>query len=167
MLAIDKQLYSLLPKRGIDPMVLGGILNSDWIALFRETDGRTIMGEGMNRNEVQVYEARHMPIPDISKFSKKEAEKIKSIFKKLLLKSRTSSESELLNYKRELNKAVLSTIGMSEYSSTLEEAVKRLIEMRIEGGGMQKEVMLEKEPLHLIKLKGSQVVSTTILDDFM
>lgn len=124
----------LSPKRGIDKMVLGGILNSEWMPLFREMDGRTIMGEGLNRNQVMVYEARRIPVPDMTKFTKSQSNRIKMKFKKML---NCESSSDLLKIKNELTRIVLAAMGMeklidklndawSKYEFTVAEKIKRL-----------------------------------------
>lgn len=56
-LTLDKRLYSIWPKDGIDPEVLLGILNSDLLLLMREIDGRVEEEQAMNRNSVMIYEA--------------------------------------------------------------------------------------------------------------
>lgn len=168
-ITIDKQLYVLEPKEGIDELTLGGILNSDLLALLREMHGRTVMGEALNRNQVMVYEANEIPVPDIRKFSKKELENIRITFKKLLDKSRTASEEEILKLKRKLNEAVLATFGMQDRAEELERAVEELVEIRVKGGGIRKEVMVGKEEKIIIKLKGAQVISSRSqsLDNFV
>lgn len=168
-ITIDKQLYALEPKEGIDELALGGILNSDLLALLREMHGRTVMGEALNRNQVMVYEANEILVPDIRKFSKKELENIRTTFKKLLDKSRTASEEEILKLKRKLNEAVLATFGMQDRAEELERAVEELVEIRVKGGGIRKEVMVGKEEKRIIKLKGAQVISSRSpsLDNFV
>ncbi len=162
-IVIDKQLYMLSSKRGVDSSVLGGILNSDWLPLFREMHGRTIMGEGMNRNQVMVHEAKQLPIPDPRKFTKAEANRIAMSFEKLL-HAKSSSEAKMI--KTELNKAVLATIEKEKYANLLEAVVQQLIDIRIKGGGEQKEIMIEKDEPQLIKLKGAEVISHKTLDEF-
>jgi len=163
---IDKQLYTLSPKPDIDEMVLGGILNSDWLPLFRELNGRTIMGEGLNRNQVMVYEAKQIPIPDPRKFTAQQSKRIKSAFEKLLSKSRTVSEQELNEIKRELNKAVLVTLGLEERAEELEKVVKHLVEIRIQGGGIATEIMVEESKPKTIQVKRPTVTKGS-LDEFL
>jgi hypothetical protein len=133
--------------------------------LFREMNGRTIMGEGMNRNQVMVYEARQLPIPDPRKITPQQSKRIRLAFEKLLSKSRTASEQELIEIKKELNKAVLSTLGMEERVEELEAIVKELIEIRIQGGGMSTEIMVEDSQPKTIKIK--RPVAPTGLDAFL
>jgi len=168
-ITIDKQLYVVEPKEGIDELVLGGILNSDLLALLREMHGRTVMGEALNRNQVMVYEANEIPVPDIRKFSKKELKNINAAFKKLLDKSRTASQEEILKLRRKLNEVVLATLGMQDKAEELEKAVEELIAIRVRGGGIRKDVMVGKEEKRIIKLKGAEVISSKIqsLDNFV
>jgi hypothetical protein len=163
-IAIDKQLYMLTPKGGIDQMVLGGILNSSWIPLFREMGGRTVMGEGLNRNQVMVYEAKSLPIPDPRKFTKKQSAKIKEAFAELLA---SNSNTNLSKIKEKLDQAVLATIGMEKFVGKLEAAVEELINIRIYGGGEQKQGLLEKGGTQVIKLESAKAISDQSLDNFL
>jgi len=159
-IAIDKQLYALIPEKNIDEFVLGGILNSDINALMRELHGRTVGGEGLNRNQVMVWEANEMPVIDPRKLSKKEKERISDAFKKLIEECRCSNEKETVKLRHDLNLAVMSAIGLEDRTNELEEEVQGLIEIRVGGGGAQKNIMVEHEgEVREIKLKGARVVS--------
>ena len=51
----------------------------------------------------------------------------------------------------------------------LEKVVKELIEIRMAGGGLKKEVMIGKDETRVIKLKGADVISSKMksLDDYV
>lgn len=167
-IAIDKQLYALIPLAGVDEFVLGGILNSDVNALMREMHGRTVGGEGLNRNQIMVWEAEEMPAIDPRRLSEDAKNRISLTFKNLLDKCRTASELELKEMRHELNIAVMCAIGLGGLVNELEAEVQRLIEIRVGGGGAQKDVMVEHEgEVRVTRLKGARLITQrATLDKF-
>jgi type I restriction-modification system DNA methylase subunit len=159
-IAIDKQLYSLIPDGDIDGFVLGGILNSDVNALMREMHGRTVGGEGLNRNQVMVWEANQMPTIDVRQLSNIEKLRISNAFKRLLQKCRQATAEELSKMHHELNAAVMATIGIEERTRELEIEAQRLIDIRVSGGGAQKDTMVEQEGrTKVIQLRGAREIT--------
>lgn len=144
-IAIDKQLYALVPSFEQDDAeaLLGGIMNSDVNALMREMYGRTVGGEGLNRNQVMVWEAEQMPVVDPRTMDSRIARKIMDAFRNLVSKERDADEEQAKALRHELNLAVMSAIGMRDRTEELESEVKKLIEIRIGGGGQSKDTMVE------------------------
>jgi hypothetical protein len=107
-----------------------------------------------------VWEANDMPVIDPRKLSKMEKEKINDAFKRLLEECRCSNEKQTLKLRYELNLAVMSALGLENRTKELEDEVQNLIEVRVGGGGAQKNIMVEHEgEAKEIKLKGARVVS--------
>lgn len=144
-LTLDKRLYSVWPKDAVDVEVLLGILNSDLFLLMREIDGRVEEGQAMNRNSLMVYEAENLGIPDPRRLSKRQAQRIKSAFNKLLEEERSVDEVESRKLYENLNKAVLALIGIEERVEELRKIVDALLNARIRGGGIYAEVTIGVE----------------------
>ncbi len=159
-IAIDKQLYALIPDEDIDGFVLGGILNSDIHALMREMHGRTVGGEGLNRNQVMVWEANQMPTIDVRQLSEAEKQLIVKTFKKLLQQCRQATTEELNELYHELNASIMATLGIEARTKELETEVENLIDIRVSGGGTQKDTMVEKEgQTKVIQLRGAREIT--------
>ena len=139
----DKRLYCLWAKRGVDEMVLGGILNSSLYGLMRELHGRTEQGEGLNRNSLMVYEAKRLLLPDPRVLSEDESEAIRSAFVKLIETERQSTEQEISNLRDALDYAVMDAIGMADRTADVQEAVQLLLRVREEGAGQMTDVLVE------------------------
>lgn len=159
---IDKRLYSIYPRKGVDDMVLLGILNSSLTLLMREMHGRTEQGEAMNRNTIMVYEAKKLPIPDPRRASKEERSRISEAMKSILENERSASKEELKMMQRELDKAVLAMIGIEDRVDELQEAVDKLVKLRESGGGLSSEVLVigeEEEEETITELRGAEIDS--------
>ncbi|MHB2037475.1 MAG: HsdM family class I SAM-dependent methyltransferase, partial [Nitrososphaerales archaeon] len=173
-IAIDKQLYAFVPKDGNNEggLLLGGIMNFDINALMREMYGRTVGGEGLNRNQVMVWEANEMPVVDPREIDEKARSRIIRAFNDLVTKCRDSSESKIKEMRHELNLAVMSTVGLESRTKELEEEVSKLIDIRISGGGEKKDTMVEspEEEGQVIAtpLKGARLIGRgSSLDRFL
>lgn len=163
-ITLDKRLYSLWPKEGVDENVILGILNSDLLLLMREIDGRVEEGQAMKRNSVMIYEAKGLKIPDPRKLSKDESERIKNALINLMENERKCDEKTIESLRRELNKAVLAPLNMEDRAEELEKITKALLEARIKGGGMQAEVIIgieEPEFKKIMNLKGGIITEET------
>ncbi len=171
-IAIDKQLYALVPTfEGNDAdFLLGGIMNSDVNALMREMYGRTVGGEGLNRNQVMVWEAEQMPVIDPRQIDPEKAREIVQAFRDLVEKDRDASEERAKSMRRRLNLAVMSALNLGKRTDELETAVKTLIDIRIGGGGQRKDTMVEtsgQEAVSVTPLQGARVLGRSpSLDQF-
>ena len=173
-ITLDKRLYSIWPEKGIDPEVLLGILNSDLLLLMREIDGRVEEGQAMNRNSVMIYEAKNLRILDPRKLSGKESRRIKQAFIKLIENERKYDANKLRSLRMELNRAVLSPMGMENRAEELEKTIQALLEARVKGGGIHAEVVIgveESERQKIMKLKGARLkeekIKVVTLEDFL
>lgn len=61
-IAIDQQIYRLVPANGVSPTAAAALLNSAWFALACELGGRVNLGEGVLW--LASYELADMPLPD-------------------------------------------------------------------------------------------------------
>jgi len=159
-LTLDKRLYQICPKKDINAEVLLAILNSDLLLLMREIDGRVEEGQAMNRNSVMIYEANALSVLNPRKLSKKESNRIREAFIKLVENERTCDENTLRLLQRELNNAVLVPLNMENRAEELEKTTNALLEARVKGGGMQSEVIIgleEPEYKKIMKLKGARL----------
>jgi len=127
----------------IDPYVLLGIMNSSIFPLFREIEGRVEQGQGMNRNELTVGEAKRMHIPDPRAFSEDEREEIKRVMAEWLEDERSASEEEEEAFREELDCVVLEPMGLSDRVEEIQEAVAKMVEIRERGAGDETAVLVD------------------------
>jgi hypothetical protein len=144
-LTLDKRLYSIYPKKNVDPFVLLGIMNSDLLLLMREIEGRIEEGEAMNRNTLMVYEAEELKTVDPRKLSMKEATRIVRAFNELVENERTANKEALKKMRKELNKSVLAPLGIEDRIEELEKIIENLLLARIKGAGLHSQVIIEVE----------------------
>jgi hypothetical protein len=174
-LTLDKRLYSVWPKEGIDNQVLLGILNSDLLLVMREIDGRVEEGQAMNRNSLMVYEAEALRILDPRKLTKSQKKRIKNVFCEIMEKERKCDEKDLEKMREELNAAVLAPIGMEKRTQELRRTIQALLQARISGGGLYAGVIIGTEPnerQQILNLRGTALVEEKstrkiTLDDFV
>lgn len=154
---IDKRLYTVTPKQGLEPLLLLGFLNSSLTLLLREMHGRTEQGEGMNRNSMMVYELKAMPVPDLRNLSVAKVESICSAMRQMMKEERTADEKRLEELQSRLDEEVMSALGLSRYTDRVQSAVFELIRSREMGAGMQKEPLVESEKsaVRVSRLRGA------------
>ena len=174
----DRQFHNINPHDDVDVKLLCAVLNSRFVWLAREIEGRHAGGEGMTRSRMVLYEAEQLPLPDIREMSEEERERILSAFDELLAREEEldgmdeDEEFDPLEAKEAerdaLDQAVLATVGMEDRLGDLKQAVERLVEIRREGSGEMTEVLVnrtgEKE---VIELEGvAEARESTRLTDF-
>lgn len=160
--ALDQRNYAVEPNDEVDETLLLGVLNSSLIAMIREMEGREQQGQAMNRNELTVSDSEEMRVPDVRQFSNEEKEDIKEVMSNWLDEERDSSESEIEEYQKKLDKKVMAATGfgyvenedgeleldedlLEEQVEKVHEAVEDLVERREQGAGLETEVLIGKE----------------------
>ncbi|WP_121820577.1 N-6 DNA methylase [Halostella salina] len=127
----------------VDPYVVLGIMNSSIFPLFREIEGRVEQGQGMNRNELTVGEAKRMHVPDPRAFSEEERAEIKRVMTDWLDDERTATEEDEQEFRDELDQAVLEPMGLDDRVDEIQEAVQQLVEVRERGAGDETAVLVD------------------------
>jgi len=127
----------------IDPLVLLGVMNSSIFPLFREIEGRVEQGQGMNRNELTVGEAKRMHVPDPRTFSEEERRKIKQVMNEWIEKEREASDDEEQEFREDLDQAVLEPMGLEDRVDEIQDAVSEMVEMRERGAGDETSVLVD------------------------
>jgi len=174
-ITLDKRLYSVWAKDGIDVQILLGILNSDLLLMMREIDGRVEEGQSMNRNSLMVYEAENLKILDPRKLSKNQGDRIKRAFNELVKIERGCDQTTREELREELNKAVLAPIGMEKRAEEVRKTIEALLQARVSGGGIYAEVMIgaeQSERQQIMKMRGAALMEEkplkrVTLDDFV
>jgi hypothetical protein len=169
----DAQFYNIECKEGVDEKLLGGILNSRLVWLMVELRGRWAGGQGMTRARIKVYEAEELPLPDPASMTEDEKIEIRQAFEALMARESELDEDErtVENTEEErdaLDRAVLSTLGMSDRLKELKQAIEGLVAMRERDAGDNTEVLVTRpEETEVIELEGvSTARESTTLNDF-
>ena len=152
---IDNRLYGVWSSSDVEDKVLAGILNSSIYPLMREMHGRTDQGEGMNRNSLMVYEAKRLPVPNPRKMKDSEKEGIKDAFD-TLIEAERSAAMDTQKAKHELDRAVMSAIGMEDRTENVQEAVELLLRVRDKGAGGMTDVLVKSSEKIKTSLKGAR-----------
>jgi methylase of polypeptide subunit release factors len=155
---IDKRLYGLWPKDGVDQLALAALLNSSIYKLMREMHGRTEQGEALDRNTLMVYEAKLLPIPNPSLLSSEAVDSIKEVFTRILLTERDSSTEEIDGLQRQLDHQVMSALGLGDRTDEIRSEVEILLNLRIAGGGQNTAVLVRTERTSERSLSGARRV---------
>lgn len=170
---VDWQFHVLNPHDDIENELLCGILNSRVVWLARELEGRQAGGEGMTRSELRLYEAKQLSIPDPRQMTENQQREIIEAVESLIdAEDHIEGDSilELTEAERdELDRAVLSTIGLEERLDEVKQAVQTLLEIRERGAGEETEVLVERDSdeVEVIELEGvSMARESATLDDF-
>jgi hypothetical protein len=79
--AVDQQLYRILPAGDVSPGVMAALLNSAWFALACEMQGRVNLGEGVLG--LATYELSEIVLPDPRKFDAGERQALDDSFRRL------------------------------------------------------------------------------------
>jgi hypothetical protein len=144
----------------VDPLVLLGIMNSSIFPLMREIEGQREQGQAMDRNELKVEQAEELRIPDPRTFSDKECEEIKRAIQEWMDRERDIDadgdqigdwnnpdeiDDSAEQYQEQLDRAVLSAMGMEEKIELIQRAVEELIADREAGGGESNSVLISTD----------------------
>jgi type I restriction-modification system DNA methylase subunit len=171
----NDQFYNVHTETGIDEKVLCGVLNTRLVWMFYELHGRTVGGEGMNRTEIKGYEINDLPVPDIRNMDPDDKQAIRDAFDELLDREREIGDEvdleEVEDEQDALDQAVLEAIGMEDRVDEVRRAVRGLVAMREQAGGINTEVLVERggteDDPEVIDLPGvSNVRESTTLTDF-
>ncbi len=144
---VDKRLYALRPRDGVDPTVLGGILNSSLYRLMREMHGRIEQGEAMNRNTIMVYEACRLPVPDPRRLDRGQATAIGDAFERLLACERVAPAEERVALAHALDTSVAGALGMQDRVAEIDQAVLALLGAREAGAHQNVGVLVSPGPV--------------------
>jgi type I restriction-modification system DNA methylase subunit len=155
----DYQFHVVEADEDISDRLLCGILNSRLVWLARELEGRQASGQGMNRSELALYETEQLSIVDPRAVSDEEERRIVSAFENLMEVEDKSDDpdngEEVEKARDELDRAVLSVIDAEGRVDDLKQAAEHLLEMRASEGGVDTEVLVEREQeREVIELEG-------------
>lgn len=157
----------------VDPLVLLGVMNSSIFPLFREIEGRVEQGQGMNRNELTVGEAKRMHVPDPRSFTEEEREEIKRIMAEWMEREREASGEDEQEFREELDRTVLEPMELGDRVDEIQEAVREMVEVRERGAGDETAVLVDtsEDEERDIQLPGATRLedggrSQTTLDSF-
>lgn len=155
--AIDNRLYGVWPEDDVDPLVLGGVLNSSLYALMRQLHGRNEQGEGMNRNTLMVYEAENLPIPNPRKMDEENQESIREAFKLLVNEERGATSERVEDLREDLDQKVMKSIGFGNRTEDVRKAARLLLQAREEGAGEMTDVLVESSENGEQDLEGAKI----------
>lgn len=170
------QFYDIFPDEDVDARVVCALLNSRLAWLSREIEGRQAGGQGMTRNEVKVYEAGEILLPDPRELSDDERTRLLEAFDALADAQRASIEDDDVDVEGvaatedldALDEVVLDVIGMPERLDELKNAVEVMLRLREQAAGEETEVLVDRpEETEVIELEGVKASrDTTTLTDF-
>lgn len=147
----------------VDTLVLLGVLNSSIFPLMREVEGRVEQGQGMNRNELTVTEAKRVHVPDPREFSDGERDEIRRVMQGWLDVEREATEEEEAEFREELDRVVLGAMGLEDRVEEIQDAVQSMIEIREQGAGEETSVLVTGEERERdIELPGATQVEGSI-----
>lgn len=118
-LLVDQQLYRIYLRPGVPPQTAAALLNSSWLALQLELQGRVNFGEGVLW--LATYEVQNLLLPDPRAMAAREATRLATLFS-TLGKQPVSHDlvAELAREERQaLDAAVFSAVGLSSTEATI------------------------------------------------
>jgi hypothetical protein len=111
-IAVDQQIYRLMPGPAIDPEVAAALLNSAWFALQCELHGRLNLGEGVLW--LAAYELNEVELPDPRAVDPATAARLVQSFRQLAERPLTETVVDLNRLDRwGLDELVFDLIGLS------------------------------------------------------
>lgn len=148
---VNKNLYEIYPKKGINPNVLCAILNSTMTALFNELHGRVLIG-AQNVIDIDVWMVGIIPVIDPRKIPKEKLKILEEKFKTLskrpiehILKEIGAEKPEDVSLgkvkqdRRELDQIIFEIIGLTKSEQQeIYRAIVDLVKSRIEKGGAKR-----------------------------
>lgn len=166
--------YNVDPGDEVDDEVLAGVLNSRVVWLMVELRGRWTGGQGLDRIDLMLYEARQLPVPDVRDASTEQADRIRDAFHALVERERELDDvtlEDVSEERRELDEAVLALIDSEDRVDELEDAITQLIRARERSAGQHTEVLVgrleETGQPTTVELPGvAEARERTTLDDF-
>ncbi|GAA0212824.1 hypothetical protein GCM10009000_029510 [Halobacterium noricense] len=165
--------YNVQPKAGVDAKLLCAILNTRLMHLNAELGGRWTGGQGMDRIDLMLYEARDLPLLDPREIDEDDREDIIEAFDELIEGEKRHGPdpeaSDVEEERDELDRAVLSAMGLEDKVEDVKQAVELMITMREKGAGQHTEVLVDRaeEEREVIDIAGvSEARESTTLSDF-
>lgn len=164
--------YNVEPNTGVDGKLLCALLNTRLMHLNAELRGRWTGGQGMDRIDLMLYEARELPILDPREVGKEERERIVDAFDELMERERDMGPDPAKDAVEEerdrLDTAVLGVMGLEDKLEEIKQAVELMIAMREKGAGQHTEVLVDRgEEREIIDIEGvAKARKSTTLDDF-
>lgn len=165
--------YNVVPERDVNPKLLCAILNTRLMQLNVELGGRWTGGQGMDRIDLMLYEARQLPLVDITNIDEEDAEAIVEAFDELIEAEKQHAPdpqaSDVAEERDALDQAVLSVMGLEDKLEEVKQAVELMITMREKGAGQHTEVLVDRteEEREVIDIAGvSEARESTTLSEF-
>lgn len=165
--------YNVQPDAEVQPKLLCAILNTRLMQLNVEIGGRWTGGQGMDRIDLMLYEARQLPIVDPLKIDEEDREKIIKAFDNLINAEKEHAPdpeaSDVAEERDALDHAVLSVMDLEDKLNEIKQAVELMITMREEGAGQHTEVLVDRteEEQEVIDIEGvSEARESTTLTDY-
>ena len=165
--------YNVQPRSGVGAKLLSATLNTRLMQLNAELGGRWTGGQGMDRIDLMLYEARELPLIDPREIDEDDCEDIIEAFDELIeAEKRHGPDPEASSVEEErdeLDRTVLSAMGLEDKLEDVKQAVELMITMREEGAGQHTEVLVDRvEEREVIDLAGvSEARESTSLGDFV
>ncbi len=125
-IAIDQQLYKVIPAESVSIEAAAGLLNSAWFALQVELHGRVNLGKGLLW--LAAYELNEIRLPDPRRLKSKHMEQLEIAFQQLAKNPMKDRMDFNQPQRKELDKIVFDILGFSdrERSDVLDSLAERL-----------------------------------------
>lgn len=173
--AIATNQFHIIHPVDVEPKLLCALLNSRLVWLTKELIGRRTGGEGMTRLQTMVYETKQLPVFIPEELGTESREEILDAFDTLLQREKELDEPQPGDKEEErdqLDRAVLSALGMEDSLDELKQAVENLVQSREMAAGQYTSILVERmrhatergEPIELPGVEESR--ESTTLDDF-
>jgi len=126
----DKAFYEIRPKIKEDINILAGILNSSLTALLAELHGRFYGGGVL---ELEIYEAKDLPVLNPEKLSTKEKQRIEAALSKVCEAQNKGDDKLEKEARQELDHAVFESLKLREKEhKQVYEGLESLRRMRLQ-----------------------------------
>lgn len=173
--AIATNQFHIIRSAGVDSKLLCALLNSRLVWLTKELTSRRTGGQGMTRLQTMVYETKQLPVFNPEELGAESREEILDAFDDLLQREKELDDPQPGDKEEErdqLDRAVLSALGIEGSLDELKQAVEGLVQSREMAAGQYTSVLVERmrratERGESIELPGvEESRESTTLDDF-
>jgi len=173
--AIATNQFHIVQPVSVEPKLLCALLNSRFVWLTKELTSRRTGGQGMTRLQTMVYETKQLPVLDPDELGSDDQEQIQEAFDELLEREKELEDPEPGDKEDErdqLDRAILTALGMEDSLDELKEAVNNLVRSREMAAGQHTSVLVERmrrasEEGESIELPGvAEARESTTLDEF-
>jgi hypothetical protein len=130
-IAVDQQLYQILPAEHVSIEAAAALLNSAWFALQIELHGRVNLGKGLLW--LAAYELSEVRLPDPRRLTSNQVDRLESSFLQLAKHTLVDSDYDLTHPDRQvLDEVVFDILGFSamERTAVLDSLEERLASRR-------------------------------------